>query len=134
MSKVCVFLKYFIILEFRTKIQLPAVFLSSVSKLNLLQYLYTTSRVTEGLFIKFLVCHCCCFIINNKNHNKWWVFRSREIIYTFSQIFLNIPTTDKTFQDSGNHKLKNSANMYETSGSLFFRTATGTQRKPETSE
>ena len=29
--KFCVFLKYFIILEFRTKFQLPAIFLSSVS-------------------------------------------------------------------------------------------------------
>ena len=34
----------FIILEFRTIFQLPTIFLSSVSKLKLLQYLYTTSE------------------------------------------------------------------------------------------
>ena len=48
-------------------------------------------------------------------------------------------TTDETFQkledqDSFRHKLKNSANTYECSGSQFFRTTTGTQRTPETSE
>ena len=31
-------------------------------------------------------------------------------------------------------KLKNSANIYDSSGSKFFKTNTGTQRKPETSE
>ena len=30
--KFCVFLKYFVILELRTKLQLPAIFLSSFSK------------------------------------------------------------------------------------------------------
>ena len=29
------------------------------------------SVINEGLFIKLLGCHCCCFMINNKNHNKW---------------------------------------------------------------
>ena len=41
-----------------------------------------------------------------------------------SQIFLNIATTYETFQKSGDqdsfrHKLKNSANTYESSGSVF---------------
>ena len=51
-----------------------------------------------------------------------------------SQIFLNIATTDETFQNSGDpdsfrYKLKNSANIYESSGSLFFRITTGILRK-----
>ena len=37
-------------------------------------------------------------------------------------------------QDSFRHRLKNSANICNSSGSQFFRTNTGTQRKPETSE
>ena len=50
-----------------------------------------------------------------------------------------IATTDETFQNSGDpdlfrHILKNSANIYEISGSLFFRITTGIQRKSDTSE
>ena len=56
-----------------------------------------------------------------------------------SQMFLNIANADETFQnsrdpDSFRNKLKNSPNIYESSGSLFFRITTGTQRKSETSE
>ena len=51
---------------------------------------------------------------------------------------LKFATTDETFQKSGDqhsfrHKLKNSANIYDSSGSKFFITNTGTQRKLETS-
>ena len=73
--KFCVFLKYFIILEFRTKFQLPAILLSLVSR----------TQYNEGLFIKLFGCHCWCFMINNKNHNKWWGFPTRKMIFTFLQ-------------------------------------------------
>ena len=48
-------------------------------------------------------------------------------------------TADQTFQksrdqDSFRHKLKNSADIYESSGSQFSRTTTGTQWKSETPE
>ena len=51
--------------------------------------------------------------------------------------FLNAGTTDETFQQSGKqeffrHILKSSANMYESSGSQFFRTTTGIQSGRDT--
>ena len=54
-----------------------------------------------------------------------------------SQTFLNAGTTDETFQqvekqDFFRHILKSSANMYESSGSHFFRTTTGMQSGPDT--
>ena len=53
-----------------------------------------------------------------------------------SPTFLNTGTTDETFQQSGKqdslrHLLKSSANMYENSGSQFFRTTTGIQSGPD---
>ena len=67
--------------------QHPVIFLSTVSKLKLLQYLYTTSKVSknEGLFIQLLGCHCWCFMINDKNHNKWRGFLTRKILYILLQ-------------------------------------------------
>ena len=74
------------------------------------------------------------FINYEKKTNRSVVFS-----YRWFPNFLNIATADETFQNSGDqdsfrYKLKNSANIYESSGSLFFRITTGTKRKSETSE
>ena len=64
--------------------------------------------------------------------NRTVVFSSRPF-----PTFLNIGTTDETFQQSGKHDffrhiLKSSASMYESFVSQFFRTTTGIQSKPDT--
>ena len=53
-----------------------------------------------------------------------------------SPTFLNTGATEATFQKSGKqdifrHVLKSSANIYESSGSHFFRTTTGIQSESD---
>ena len=51
---------------------------------------------------------------------------------SLSPTFLNLRTTNETFQQSGKHdSLKSSARMYESSGSQFFRTTSGIQSVPD---
>ena len=59
---------------------------------------------------------------------------SRTVVFSRAPFptFLNTGITGETFQlsgkqDSFRHILKGSANMYESSGSQFFRTTTGIQ-------
>ena len=66
------------------------------------------------------------------NRVTGWYFLDVNLFPTL----LNAGTTDVTFQQSGKqdsfrHILKNSANMYETSGSQFFRTTTEMQSGPD---
>ena len=103
------------ILEIRKKaIFLQATFLTFVDKTSLIYIsfsktlLATERRLTEQ---QFLAIH-------------------------FSQTFFNTGITDEIFQQSGKQEsfryiLKTSACMYESSGSQFFRTATGVQSGPD---
>ena len=62
---------------------------------------------------------------------RWWTGR-QFLAVDLSSTFLNTGTTDETFQRSGKQDsfrsiLKSSASIYESSGSLFFKTTTGIQ-------
>ena len=70
---------------------------------------------------------------NHRRKTNRVVFLAVEL----SSTFLNTGTTNETFQQSGKqdsfrHILKSSANMYESSGSQFFRTNTAVQPVPDT--
>ena len=73
------------------------------------------------------------FTNHGKKTNRAVVFSSRLPPPTF----LNIGTTDETFEQSGKqyffrHILKSSASTYKSSGSQFFKTTTGIQSGPDT--
>ena len=70
-----------------------------------------------------------------KHRNKF----NRTVVFSRALFptFLNTGITGETFQlsrkqDSFRHILKESANMYESSGSQFFKTTTGIQSGPDT--